>query len=186
MEFFKYKLSENNKKYCLDHAKKMAEGFETYSFKNEEKQSVDVYYLGKVGEFVFYKFLRKYEKQNLLKIKHVPFRENYKKLNFKDDFIIEIKDKEFQIEVRSKGRSVEPQPDFECCTDCIKPHFIYVFVSINKKTDMVSLLGYANWENFKKHANVTLKGNTNNNFTNKTNEFNIKIKYLNEMKELIQ
>jgi hypothetical protein len=36
MEFFKYTLTEKDKEYCLFHAKKMAEGFSTYSFKNDQ------------------------------------------------------------------------------------------------------------------------------------------------------
>lgn len=185
MHFFNYKLTEKDKEYCLFHSKKMAEGFPTYSFKNDEVQSIDVYYIGKVGEFVFYKYLRELEKKNHLKIKHVPFRENYDKLNFKDDFIIEINGKDLQIEVRTKGRNVDPQNDYECCTDCIKPHFTYVFLSFNKKTDDVSLLGFANWNNFRTNAEITLKGSINNNFENKVNEFNIKIKYLYDIDSII-
>ena len=88
-----------------------------------------------------------------------------------------------QIEVRTKGRNVDPKPDYECCTDCIKPHFIYIFVSLNKKADTVSVLGVANWDNFSKHAIVTNKGSTNDNFTNKVNEFNIKIEHLTPLEE---
>ena len=185
MEFFKYTLTEKNKEYCLFHAKKMAEGFSTYSFKNDESQSVDVYYIGKVGEFVFYKFLRKLEKEENLKIKHVPFREKYDKINFKDDFIVQINGKDLQIEVRTKGRNVEPELDYECCTDCIKPHFTYVFLSFNKKTNNVSLLGFANWDNLKTNAEITLKGSTNSNFKNKVNEFNIKIKFLYDIHNIV-
>jgi hypothetical protein len=185
MEFFNYKLTDKDKEYCSVHAKKMAEGFSTYSFKNDEKQSLDVYNIGKIGEFAFFKFLSKLERKDKLKIKHVPFRENYDKLNFKDDYIIEVGGKEVQIEVRTKGRNVGPELEYECCTDCIKPHFVYVFISFNKQTDVVSVLGYANWDNFKNHAEVTLKGNTNSNFKNKVNEFNIKIKFLNEINDIV-
>lgn len=185
MEFFNYKLTEKDKEYCLTHAKKMSEGFPTYSFKNEVKSSLDVYYIGKIGEFAFFKFLNKLKRKGLLEIKHVPFRESYEKMNFNDDFIAEINGKNVQFEVRTKGRTVDPQMDYECCTDCIKPHFTYVFVSYNKKTDVVSVLGFANWDNFKSHGEATLKGSENNNFKNKVNEFNIKIKYLNDLSELV-
>jgi hypothetical protein len=79
--YFEYKFSENELEYCKTHAQKMCDGFSTYSFKNDEKQSFDVYFIGKVGEFVVYKFLRKLEKENLIKIIHKPFREKYLKLN---------------------------------------------------------------------------------------------------------
>ena len=185
IEFYNYKLSESDKEYCLNHAKKMAEGFSTYSFKNDQKQSLDVYNIGKIGEFAFYKFLRELKHKGLLSIKHVPFRADYSRLNFKDDFIIEVDDKELQIEVRTKGRGVEPKGHYECCTDCIKPHFIYVFISFNKKTDVVSVLGYANWDNFKNYATVSLSGEENNNFSHKVNEFNIKIRDLSEIGNII-
>lgn len=185
MEFYQYTLTEKDKEYCLSHAIKMADGFSTYSFKNGQSQSIDVYYIGKVGEFVFYKYLRGLEKQNLLKIKHVPFRANYDKLNFNDDFIIEVDGKLMQIEVRTKGRSVEPKLDYECCTDCIKPNFVYVFLSFNKTNDKVTLLGFANWNNLRTNARVVLKGSTNANFENKVNEFNIQVKFLHNIGSLI-
>jgi hypothetical protein len=56
-----------------------------------------------------------------------------------------------------------------------------VFVSFNKQTDVVSVLGYANWENFRHYATVTFKGSTNSNFQNKVNEFNIEIQHLHDI-----
>jgi hypothetical protein len=185
MKFYEHKLSSKHKKYCLEHAKKMAEGFKTYSFKNDEHQSIDVYQIGKIGEFVFYKFLRECEDKNLIKISHTPFRENYEKLNYNDDFIFEIDENKFQVEVRTKGRSVSPESHFECCTDCIKPHLIYVFLSYNKESEIVSLVGYADWDNLSKYAKAVSKGTTNNNFQHKVNEFNIEIKHLYDIHELI-
>ena len=184
MEFFNYKLSDSDKEYCMTHAKKMTEGFPVYSFKNEVKSSLDTYYIGKVGEFAFFKFLNRLQRKGLLKIVHVPFRESYEKLNMNDDFIVEIDGRRIQFEVRTKGRNVEPQVDYECCTDCIKPHFTYVFVSFNKKTDNVTVLGFADWNNFKSHGEATLRGTENNNFKNKVNEFNIKVMYLSDLNVL--
>jgi hypothetical protein len=183
MNFFNYTLTEADKAYCLKHAQGMADGFSTYSFKNDTKQSLDVYYIGKVGEFAVYKYLRALEKDDAIKIVHVPFREKYDKLNFNDDFIIEKNGIRQQIEVRTKGRNVEPKLEYECCSDCIKPHFLYIFVSFNRQTDTASVLGLADWENFSKHAVVTKKGSNNDNFTNKVNEFNIKIQYLTPLNE---
>lgn len=182
--FYNYKLSEKDKEYCLEHAKKMCSGFKTYSFKNDKNQSLDVYNIGKIGEFVFYKFLRDYEKNGKLEIIHVPFREKYDKLNFKDDFIVKINDKNIQFEVRTKGRNVDAKKHYECCTDCIKPNLIYMFLSFNKKSDVVSLLGYANWNNLSKFGSVSLKNESNQNFTHKVNEFNIKIKDLYNLNNL--
>jgi hypothetical protein len=59
------------------------------------------------------------------------------------------------------------------------------FLSFNKKTNNVSLLGFANWNNFKTNAEITLKGSTNNNFKNKVNEFNIKVKFLYDIHSII-
>jgi len=173
-----YTLTETDKAYCIKHAQGMADGFSTYSFKNDAKQSLDVYYIGKVGEFAVFKYLKNLEKQNKLKIVHVPFRETYERLNFNDDFIIEHNGVKQQIEVRTKGRNVDPKPEYECCSDCIKPHFLYMFVSFNRQTDTATVLGVANWDNFSKYAVVTKKGTNNDNFTNKVNEFNIKIEHL--------
>ena len=182
---YTYTLSEKEKEYCLGHAKKMCEGFKTYSFKNDKNQSEDVYYIGKIGELVFYKFLRTYKKDDTITITHNPFREKYDKMNFKDDFMVKVNNKTYQFEVRTKGRNVDPQLNYECCTDSIKPHLIYVFLSYNKKNDKVSLLGYATWNNFKNHAKVALKNDSNNNFTHKVNEFNIEVSKLNNIHTLM-
>ena len=104
-------------------------------------------------------------------------------MNFNDDFIIEHNGVKQQIEVRTKGRNVDPKPEYECCSDCIKPHFLYMFVSFNRQTDTATVLGVANWDNFSKYAVVTKKGSNNDNFTNKVNEFNIKIEHLTPLEE---
>lgn len=185
MENFKYKLTAKNKEYCSTHAQKMVEGFSTYSFKHGKVQSFDVYNIGKIGEFAFFKFLDELKTNGILKIKHVPFRASYEKNEYKDDYIVEINGENMYIEVKTKGRGVDPKPNYECCTDSIKPHFVYVFVSYNKKTDVASVVGCANWDNLSKHAKVTKKGSKNNNFENKVNEFNIKIEHLYNIQEII-
>jgi hypothetical protein len=180
-----YNLSRDDEMYCLDHAKRMVAGFSTYSFKHGKKQSEDVYFIGKAGEFAFYKFLTTFKNNKDFNIVHTPFREKYDKLNFNDDFIISISDEKYQFEVRTKGRTVEPEEDFECCTDSIKPNLIYVFISYNKRSRNASILGYATWDNFKDYATVALKNDENSNFVHKVNEFNIKIKYLTNINNLI-
>jgi hypothetical protein len=184
--FYIYQLTEKDKSYCLEHAKKMCDGFQTYSFKNNITQSEDVYNIGKIGELVLYKFIKEFGNKKIIKIPHVPFRESYDKINFNDDFIIDIENKLIQLEVKTKCRNVEPELYYECCIDCIKPHLIYIFLSYNRKTDIVSLLGFADWSNLKLHANPILKGNENVNFKHKANEFDIQIQYLNNINTLIE
>lgn len=155
----------------------------TYSFKNDEHQSHDVYKIGKIGELACLRYFERLRDQGKVEIVHTPFRDNYDKMNFKDDFILfsKTKNKNIQYEIRTKARNVDPLEDYECCTDCIKPNLTYIFVSVNRKTNKAFIVGWADWDVFREHATLTSKGSENNNFKHKTTEFNIKIKHLKKL-----
>lgn len=176
-----YVFTNTDIEFCIKHAKLMCAGFKTYSFKNDIYQSEDVYRIGKLGELLVFNYL-KAENFNVI---HTPFRGNYDKLNFKDDFQVKNKEHIRQIEVRTKARSVNPKSNYECCLDCIKPALSYLFVSINRVNMVGHLLGWADWNCLSKWATETIKGTTNNNFTHKTTEFNIKIENLNNMSSFL-
>jgi len=168
-------LTSDDLEFCKKHADLMCKGFFTYSFKNDQVQSNDVYLIGKIGELACKKFLEGLDK---VKILHEPFRDSYAKYNKNDDFIIEKDGVKTQIEVRTKQRSVAPKGNYECCTDCIKPDMLYLFVSYNKTNNIATLLGTADWEVFSTSAWETKKGSENNNFVHKVTEFNVFIKDL--------
>lgn len=174
-EFIQIELIDEDIEFCEKHAKLMCSGFKTYSFKEDKLQSEDVYFIGKVGELIFQKYLLSIKD---LKIIHEPFRENYSRINKNDDFIVERNNNKVQIEVKTKQRSVDPDEFFECCTDSIKPNLLYVFISYNRVTKTGFVLGYADWDVFKLHGSETKKGSVNCNFKNRVNEFNIKIEHL--------
>lgn len=171
-------LTKEDIEYCEQHAALMCQGAKTYSFKEGKNQSHDVYSIGKIGELAFLKYLESVG-ANVI---HKPFRDDYSKFNWSDDFIIETRGVKVQIEVRTKGRNVDPKPTYECCTDCIKPHLVYVFISYNRQTMTAFIVGKANWGVLSKNAYVSLKGSANNNFKHKVNEFNIEIKDLTPMR----
>ena len=176
-------LDEQDIEFCLKHAKLMCNGASTYSFKHSKMQSEDVYFIGKIGEYLILKFLESLEQKGMLKILHTPFREKYGKFNSNDDFIIEAEGKRIQLEVRTKARNVDVALDYEQCSDCIRPHLHYLFVSYNRKNNKIFFVGSAGWEEWKKFGCPVLKGEKNNNFTHKSNEFDIKIKNLIKPKE---
>jgi len=181
---YKYVLTDDDLKYCEKHAQLMCDGFKTYSFKNNKMQSFDVYNIGKIGELICDKYFQNLEDKNIIIVNHKPFRENYKKLNWKDDFMIRsIKNQEdIQIEVRTKGRNVDPLNHYVCCSDSISPKLIYYFVSLNKKTNIGFIVGWADWDVFRKYAYIIKKGNDNGTYINKTTEFGINIEHLNPIK----
>lgn len=144
--------------------------------------------IGKIGELAVYKFL----KDSGFEILHKPFRESYEKFNWNDDFKIRADGRVKQIEVRCKARNVDPQGDYECCSDCIKPDIDYIFTSYNRKTQTVHILGWADFSAWARAGIETVQGTANNNFAHKVTEFNIKIKDLNpitqyrDVSELVQ
>jgi hypothetical protein len=164
-------ISESDMSICVEHAKKMCRGAKTKNFKHGTLQGEDVYTIGKVGEFAVGKWL----KELGVAILHKPFRESYEYFNPDDDFIIEVNGNQKQLEVRTKARSVDPGQGFDCCSDCIKPHLTYVFVSYNRTTCEASIVGFANEALMRQKARPVLRGSENSNFSHKANEYNIMI-----------
>jgi len=173
-DIFKYSLTPEDLDFCQHHADLMAAGFSLYSFREDKQQGNSAYFRGKVGELATYRWLE----HNNIKIIHTPFREEYKKRNPKDDFIVEIDNQQIQIEARCKGRNVYVLPDYVCCTDMIKASLLYIFTSYNAKKQVVEVLGYADWNILKQHAYESPKGTQNSVYTQRTDEFNILIKHL--------
>lgn len=179
-----YEITKEQEAFCLKHANLMARGAITKSFKHDKIQSEDVYFIGKIGELTVLKFLKTLENDNFLKINHKPFRDNYERFNWNDDFIVN----DTQLEVRTKARSVNPLSHYECCTDCIKPFLTYIFVSYNKLNKVSTIVGYATEKLLREKSTVATKGDSNSNFVHKVNEYNIQIKNLfdiNNFKDVI-
>lgn len=175
-------LEDKDIQSCKRHAQKMADGFPTYSFKEEKSQSVEAYTTGKIGEAAVYYYLKKIGvDRNKITMPHIPFRESYEKLNFDDDFIIEKNGKRIKIEVRTKGRICPPKYNYDTCTDCIKPNLIYLFCSHNENTNIVDLVGWANWQCFKNNGKEIRKGEENTHFKYRSNEFQLEIQHLKNM-----
>jgi len=165
----------------------MCNGASTWSFKHSENQNEDVYYIGKIGELCYHDLLKKCIDKYGINILHVPFRDNYSNFDWDDDFIIATKNnRRLQLEIRTKARNVDLEDDFECCSDSIKPHLTYVFFSFNRKNNLCSVAGWANWDIWKKYGYPVLKGTSNNNFVHKVNEFNVPVKNLNHIKKMFE
>ncbi|MFN9114114.1 MAG: hypothetical protein ACK5XN_28945, partial [Bacteroidota bacterium] len=54
----------------------------------------------------------------------------------------------------------------------------YLFVSFNRKTQQISILGWATFNIWALYGKETRKGDTNNNFRHKVNDFNLPIQHL--------
>lgn len=170
----KIKMSYQAIKTCEEHARRMCSGFTTRSFKNGKLQNHDVYTTGKIGEYAVGLWL----KENGIKIIHKPFRDDYKTIHPDDDFVVDIGGRKFQLEVRCKARNVDPQDYFECCTDSIKPHLVYVFASYNRNTQAVDILGFMDEKKLRQCARPILAGTDNCNFLHKANEYNVVVSQL--------
>ena len=109
--------------------------------------------LGKIGEMAFYKFCL----DNLIAVKHVPFRKDYSKLNGNDDFIISIIGHDFRVEVKTATID-DPEnvkPDFVLFynRDQYKAqpdhNYLVVFVGVNKEITKIALLGWIHAEDIR-------------------------------------
>ena len=91
-----------------------------------------------------------------------------------------------RIEVKTKDRTVVPNPDFQCSIPAYNTKQnadLYVFVSLLRKNDAYVkgfLLGYMRKEEYFKKAKLLKKGeiDTSNNFEVKADCWNLKIKDL--------
>jgi hypothetical protein len=173
-DFISYTLKPHQIEFCTLHAQRMSDGAKTHSFKNDSLQNTEVYTTGKLGEFAIYKWL----KENNFNVIHAPFRDTYQKFDKRDDFQIKTSKGIRQIEVRCKTRNFNPAINWDVCSDCIKPALDYLFVSFNRKTQQISILGWATFNIWALYGKETRKGDTNNNFRHKVNEFNLPIQHL--------
>ena len=167
-------ITDQMVEWCDGHARAMCAGAKTKSFKHDCLQSHDVYLIGKIGELAVHLWLRSLG----IKIIHNPFRRSYAYFDTKDDFIAEGYGGQYQLEVRTKARSVDIQPHYECCSDCIKPHLTYVFVNYNRVRQTTEIVGFADEELMRANVRPVLKGAGNCNFAHKANEYNIQAKTL--------
>ena len=176
----KYQLSDEQIAWAQAHAEKMTAGASTRSFKSDTAQNTEVYFIGKVGELAVYQYFVTRE----FDIVHVPFRASYEKFNWNDDFQLKFGDRIRQIEVRTKARNtLTVAPEFQCCTDVIKPALYYVFVNYSRADNTAGILGWADWQVWKAHGIETRAGTQNDNFTHKTNEFNVQVKHLKALRD---
>jgi len=180
-----YEVTDATRERCDYFAELMVKGAKTWSFKYGKYQAKEVYLDGKIGEYICGIHFKKLEASGLLVIKHTPFRDNYDEFEGKDDFIVDCKSDAVmgqtglhQVEVREKGRNAPLQPWFDCCTDVIKPHLNYWFVSYDEVGKQATIVGWADWSNLRKYARPTVKGDKNANFTHKQNEFQIQVQQL--------
>ena len=172
-----YSLSDEVEEWCMNYTERMLAG------PNSPKQQIhesrkEAYRVGRLGEWAVWKWA----KDNGVPIHHHPFRESYQQFHSDDDFIFELFGERRQIEVRTKARSVPPQPHYDCCSDEIKPHLLYVFVSYNKSAREMCIVGWADWDVWRRSGIAVTKGKENPNFKHRANEFNIPIGDLNVMR----
>ena len=171
----KYQLSPEQLAFAQSHAEKMSAGASTRSFKSGTRQNTEVYFIGKIGELAVYNVLT----EKKYKIVHSPFRDSYEKFNWNDDFQVQFGERIKQIEVRTKARNVsEIRDDFKVCSDVIKPALDYIFVNYSRADNTATILGWADWRNWKAHGKEVLAGTKNENFTHKVNEFELEVRYL--------
>lgn len=161
---------------CEKYARLMCQGAKTRNFKHGTLQGEEVYLTGKIGEAAAWLWFKQLD----VRMIWTPFRQSYQYFHPDDDFIVEVAGRRKQIEVRTKARNVEPMPDFECCSDSIKPHLTYLFISYNRKTSMATVVGWANETLMRSKVRAVLRGEGNCNFKHKANEFNIRIEDLYE------
>ena len=100
--------------------------------------------LGKIGEVAFFKYCM----ENGIAVKHTPFRDDYSRLNDKDDFIISIMGVDRKVEVKTASLRF-PLPDnlrlyynkkqYESKEDY---DYLVVFVAVNHEVTEIKLLGW--------------------------------------------
>ena len=104
--------------------------------------------IGKIGEMAFYEFC----KENGVKVLHTPFREDYRRLNGWDDFVIQVNDEIIYVEVKTQTIKRYPKVDvlFYNVEQYNSKKFrnIYlqnravVFCGVNRPLTKIALLGW--------------------------------------------
>lgn len=111
--------------------------------------------LGKVGEMAFYNYCM----QNDIAVKHTPFRNDYSRLDGRDDFIISIIGHDFRVEVKTSSfkdfskinentRVFYNREQYKAQED---KSYLVVFAAVNHTVTDVKLLGWIHAEDIRKH-----------------------------------
>ena len=176
-----YSLDDAIEASCMKYTKRMLAG-PNPAAKMIRDSRPEAYRIGKLGEWA----VGKWAKDKGVPILHHPFRESYQKFHSDDDFIFELLGEKRQIEVRTKARSVAPQGHYNYCSDKILPHLLYVFVSYDKSAREMYVLGWADWDVWRKNGKAVIAGKENSQFRHKSNEFTAHISSLGSMDLLLK
>ncbi len=119
------------------------------------------HFVGKIGELAFEAFCH----ENGVKILHSPFRQDYRKLNGKDDFVILVNGEPILVEVKTQRvRRVDNVQEVYYNTDQYlskKDHnYCVVFVAVNKTLTRIAILGWILAEEIKNYPVKSLRFST--------------------------
>ena len=107
--------------------------------------------IGKIGELAFFRYCM----ENGIAVKHTPFRNDYSKLNGKDDFIISIFGYDIPVEVKTQTVK-EINGDLRLFYNKEQYYSrqkdgIVVFVAINPEITKISILGWIHLKDIEKY-----------------------------------
>lgn len=198
-----YILPDESIQECMRHGQLMRDGnVQLGNVKHRDIDNTENYTDGKMSEWIFGLFLE----SNSIPMLHVPFREDYSKLDPSDDYIIQVNGESILVEVRHKTRNFPPQAHYEHCSDSVKMDRIYVFTDRTRTQNAMKmpkasvdyfrgpmfLLGWITPAEYKKMAKFEPKGTLKvndrggQNFVLRRDEWNIPISHLHPMDDLIR
>lgn len=147
-------IDPNAESFCEKEGVKMVKHL-TALFPNDPTiQNASKYKTWNIGKLAVWYWLRRLEKEKLLRIVRTPFKDEYKVHDDIDDLVVVLMRNgvPYHLEVRTRSSDIPPALEQSVHMDCIKPMVIYVFVIYNPKTYQAQIVGWANWEVLKSCA----------------------------------
>ena len=134
--------------------------FDSYEkgFKPRFGGGVIQHFIGKIGETAFEEFCH----ENGVKILHSPFRQDYRRLNGWDDFVILVNGEPIRVEVKTQRvKRVDNVREVYYNTDQYqsktKHDYCVVFVAVNKTLTRIAILGWIPAEEIKNYPVKNLR-----------------------------
>lgn len=147
-------IDSNAETFCENQAIKMRKHLTTLFPNDPTIQTIAKYKLWNIGKIAVWYWLRKLEKEKLLRIVRTPFKDDYKVHEDIDDMVVLLmrNGKTYHIEARTRASDIPPTPEQTCRMDLIKPRVVYVFAVYDPRKYVVNMVGFANWTVLQKAA----------------------------------
>ena len=141
-------IDPNAEAFCEKEGVKMFKHLSALFPKDGTIKTASKYKLWNIGKLAVWYWLRRLERERLLRLVRTPFKDEYTVHEDIDDMIVFLmrNGETYHLEVRTRESNILPPKDKTLRLDGIKPMVIYIFVVYHPTTYTANIVGWGNWD----------------------------------------